>query len=304
MTHPSPLAELKHMLRNNLFIDLDEYALTDTRHQGWVCSFLGMRLASAFQSIFRLNGVVHGREALMRASLLEHGELTPHAAFKQAIDAEKLVVFDRVVRTLHLLNHSASFDDQELIFLNVHPHLVTSVNDHGRVFEQILHYYSVPTSRVVIEIKESAVNDEARLAEAVKNYRSLGYQIAVDDFGATQSSMERIFNPHRRYDNLVSNKGYAELDRVLALQPDIVKLDGAVIRAAERTPGAGSVIYGLVNIFHSIGAQVVIEGIETEKQLVIARNTGADLLQGYHAARPDFATNTRSSLCRSDQLAA
>ena len=208
------------------------------------------------------------------------------------------------MRTLHLLNHAAAFDEQELIFLNVHPRLLTSVKDHGRVFEQILHYHSVPTSRVVIEIKESAVSDETRLAEAVKNYRSLGYQIAVDDFGATQSSIERILNPHRRYDRLVSNNSYAELDRVLALQPDIVKLDGAVIRAAERNPGASSVIYGLVNVFHSVGAQVVIEGIETEKQMEIARNTGADLLQGYQLAQPEFANGATATRFTTERLAA
>ncbi len=304
MTHPKQLAELKPLLRNNVFLDLDEHALLNTKQQGWVCSFLEMRLASAFQPIYRLNGVVHGREALLRAAIFEHGELTPHAAFDQASDANKLVLFDRLVRTLHLLNYAAAFDEQELIFLNVHPRLLTSVKDHGRVFEQILHYYSVPTSRVVIEIKESAVEDEARLAEAVKNYRSLGYRIAVDDFGATQSSIERILNPQRRYESLVSNNGYAELDRVLALRPDIVKLDGAVIHAAEHTPGASTVIYGLVNVFHSIGAQVVIEGIETAKQLEIARNTGADFLQGYQLDRPEFSSARRRQLCRVEPLAA
>ncbi|MFM2407986.1 MAG: hypothetical protein RL358_728 [Pseudomonadota bacterium] len=304
MTHPAELAELKPLLRSNLFLDLDEYTLLKTKQDGWVCRFLEMRLASAFQPIYRSNGKVFGREALLRASLFEHGALQANAAFDLAIDARELVLFDRLVRTLHLLNYAATFASEEFLFLNVHPRLLTSVNDHGRVFEQILHYYSVPTSRVVIEIKESAVTDEARLVEAVRNYRSLGYRIAVDDFGATQSSIERILNPQSRYESLVSNNGYAELDRVLALRPDIIKLDGAVIRAAEQTPGASTVIYGLVNVFHSIGAQVVIEGIETAKQLEIARNTGADLLQGYQLGRPEFSPTARRQLCRAEQLAA
>lgn len=99
----------------------------------------------------------------------------------------------------------------------------------------------------MIEIKESAVEDQVRLVEAVRNYRSLGYQIAVDDFGATQSSIDRILNN---------------------------------------------------------GAQVVIEGIENAKQLEIAHNTGANLLQGYHLGRPEFAVNKRGSLCRTERLAA
>lgn len=299
MTHQ--LTELKLMLRQNLFIDLDEYALMNTKQERLVCGFLGMRLASAFQPILHSNGEVIGREALLRASLFEYGVLTPNAAFDLAIETNRLVQFDRLVRTLHLLNESSSFAEHELLFLNVHPRLLTSVSDHGRTFEQILHYYSLPTSRVVIEIRESAVEDVARLSEAVNNYRSLGYKIAVDDFGAVHSGIARIVNSQRRYDNLISD---IELDRVLALRPDIVKLDSSVIQTAEHTASATAVIHGLVNIVHQSGAQVVIEGIETASQLVIARATGADFLQGYFLGKPEFAGNTPHPLYFAEQLAA
>ncbi len=287
------LAELKLMLRNNLFLDLDEHALRNNKPEGLVCDFLGMRLASAFQPIFRTNGEVIGREALLRASSIEHGALTPETAFDLATEADKLVLFDRLVRTLHLLGYSNGFTESELLFLNVHPRLLISVSDHGRIFEQILHYYSVPTSRVVIEIKQSAVESDARLAQAVANYRSLGYKIAVDDFGAAHSGIAKITNPSRRYSRLVSNEDTAELNRVIALHPDIIKFDGAVIQAAEHTSGAAAVIHGLVNIFHGIGAQVLIEGIETPVQLAIAQDTGADLLQGYYLGYPHFVAKSQ-----------
>lgn len=296
------LAELKLMLRNNLFLDLDEHALRDDKPEGLVCSFLGMRLASAYQPIFRLNGEISGREALLRASSIIHGVLAPDTAFELSHEARRLVQFDRLVRTMHLLGYSRSFSEHELLFLNVHPRLLTSVSDHGRTFEQILHYYSVPTSRVVIEIKESAIESDERLGQAVSNYRNLGYKIAVDDFGAAHSGIARINNPQRRYESLVSNNN--ELDRVLKLAPDIVKLDGAVIRAAEQTSAASTVIHGLVNIFHGIGAEVVIEGIETAEQLAIARDTGADLLQGYHLGYPHFVAEPWGHLCRISRLAA
>lgn len=301
MAHQSYLY-LKLLLRNNLLLDLDEYALIDTAQDGLVCNFMAMRLASAFQPVVRKSGEIVGREALLRPSLFEHGELAPNSAFEVAIQANRLVLFDRLVRTLHLLNHANGFAEHELLFLNVHPRLLSSVSDHGRTFEQILHYYSVPTSHVVIEVKESAAEDSARLAEAVNNYRSLGYQIAVDDFGATASGIDKIMNRQRSYHSLISGRGYAEVDRVLSLRPDIVKLDSSVIRAAEHVDAAASVIHGLVDIFHGIGAQVAIEGIENAAQLEIARNTGADLLQGYHVAQPEFAT--RGQLCRSGRIAA
>jgi EAL domain-containing protein (putative c-di-GMP-specific phosphodiesterase class I) len=281
MAH-QPYQYLRLLLRNYLLLDLDEYNLIDAGQEGLVCNFMGMRLSSVFQPVLRADGKVVGREAFLRSSILEQGELIPDIAFNEAVKANRLVLFDRLVRTIHLLNHSSNFAEHELLFLNVHPRLLTSVSDHGRTFEQILHYYSVDTSRVVIEIKESEVKDAVRLDEAVSNYRSLGYQIAVDNFGTAQSSLERM----------------------LKLKPDIVKLDGVLIRAAEYTPSLTGVISGLVDKFHSYGAQVAITGIETTKQLEIARRFGAVLLQGYQLGCPEFAADKRGQLCRSELLAA
>jgi EAL domain-containing protein (putative c-di-GMP-specific phosphodiesterase class I) len=287
-----------------LLLNLDEYDLSQVEARGLVGHFIQTYLASAFQPIVNASGDVLGREALLRASLLAHGEVSPQAAFDDAAQADRLVQFDRLVRTIHLLNHSRSFSEDELLFLNVDPRLLSRVNDHGQTFEQILHYYSVPTSRVVIEIKEAAVADQVVLAQAIQNYRNLGYQIAVDDFGASNSGINRILNRQRSYSNLVSNQGYGELDRVLALRPNMVKLDPAIIRAAEQNSSVATVLIGLVNIFHHADIRVVIEGIETAKQLAIAQQTGADLFQGYFLGQPEFAPAPREELCSNDRLAA
>jgi EAL domain-containing protein (putative c-di-GMP-specific phosphodiesterase class I) len=273
---------LKLLLRNNLLLDLDEYALIDTKEYGLVCNFMDMKLASAFQPVLRPDGKVVGREALLRAGLLEHGEVTPDGAFEEAVQVNRVVQFDRLVRIIHLMNHARSFTQYELLFLNVHPRLLSSVNNHGRTFEQILHYYSVPTSHVVIEIREATNVDEAVLANAVNNYRGLGYRIAVDNFGAAHSSLERV----------------------LKLNPDIVKLDGTLIRTTERSRSATTSFNRLVERFHSAGIQVAVGGIETATQMEIARKSDADLLQGYYLASPEFAACARGRLCRNGRLAA
>ena len=273
---------LKLLLRNDLLLDLDEYALIDTKEYGLVCNFMGMKLASAFQPVLRPDGKVAGREALLRAGLLEHGEVTPDGAFEEAVRVNRVVQFDRLVRIMHLMNHARSFAEHELLFLNVHPRLLSSVNNHGRTFEQILHYYSVPTSLVVIEIKEAANVDEAVLTNAVNNYRSLGYRIAVDNFGAAHSSLEHV----------------------IELNPDIVKLDGTLIQTTEHSRSATTSFNQLVERFHSAAIQVTVEGIETATQLDIARKSGADLLQGYYLASPEFAACARGRLCRNGRLAA
>ncbi len=273
---------LKLLLRNNLYLDLDEYELDETVCYGLVCNFADMRLASVFQPVLRADGKTIGREALLRAGSQEFGELAPDAAFEQALKTNRLVQFDRLVRIIHLMNHARQAAENKLLFLNVHPLLIASVRDHGSTFERILHYYSVSTSQVVIEIRETADADESALADAVNNYRNLGYRIAVDDFGAAHSSLERV----------------------LKLKPDIVKLDGALIQTAARSPGAAISFKRLVEKLHNADIQVAVEGIETAKQSEIARKSGADLLQGYHLARPEYVASRRGQLCRAEQLAA
>jgi EAL domain-containing protein (putative c-di-GMP-specific phosphodiesterase class I) len=249
---------LKLLLRNNLLLDLDEYALLDTRQQGLVCSFMEMRLASVFQPVFHADGRRFGRKALLRASLFEHGDLSPQSAFDEALRAGRIVQFDRLVRIIHLMNHARGACENELLFLNVHPVLLSSVHDHGRTFERILHYYSVPTSQVVIEIRGAWDVDGVVLAEAAGNYRSLGYRIALDDSGGSDVSEERL----RR------------------LRPDIVKLKAGLFGAVS--------LASRVSRFRGDGMQVCIDGIETPGQLEKVRHSGADLLQGYQLGRPAF----------------
>lgn len=282
MTHTVNLADLKKLLRNNLFLDLDSHALSESA-QGLVCDFLGISLTSVFQPIVdTASNKVLGREALLRAFVNDVVEFSANGAFERAEQARSLVQFDRLLRTLHLLNHARSFANDELIFLKVHPRLLARVTDHGRTFEQILHYYSVPPERVVIEIAENAVADKQRLHEAINNFRNVGYKVAIDDF----------------------LPGRANLDRVLKLKPDIVKLEGGLIREAEHAIGGKGVVYGLVNIFHGMGAKVVIQGIETPEQTDIALRAGADGLQGFYLGQPAAPLGFKESLCRNDRLAA
>jgi EAL domain-containing protein (putative c-di-GMP-specific phosphodiesterase class I) len=238
-----------------------------------------MELASVFQPVFRADGKLLGREALLRVSRLEYGEQTPQSAFDEAVEENRVVQFDRLVRIIHLMNHARSFAEHELLFLKVHPHLLSSVGDHGRIFERILHFYSVPTSRVVIEVRET--EDEAVLTDAIDNYRGLGYRVAVDGFGEANSNLECV----------------------LRLKPDIVKLDKELLHTAARSRNAAVSLKQLVARFHRAGIKVDLQGIETRGQLENARQSGADLLQGYYLAPPGL-TAVPGVFCRNEPLAA
>ncbi len=135
------------------------------------------------------------------------------------------------------------------------------------MFERILHAHSVPTHKVVIEILESAIDADKQLTEAIGNYRDRGYHIAVDNFGSRHSNLDRLWK----------------------LSPDYVKLDLSIVQQAEDNPRVRKILPKLVDIIRDLGAQPVIEGIETQVQLDLAIETGSTLLQGYFLGKPVVA---------------
>ena len=257
--------QLRLQLKESLFLDLEEYGLVEQSTGEFNSTFLGVQLNSAFQPIYDSEaGDLYGHEALLRPSL--GGELAskPEFALTYEEQAGKLVEFDRVSRTLHVLNFKQIYAENGLLFLNVHPKLLISVTEHGKVFERILHANSVPTERVVIEIDEGLVEYDKQLSEAIDNYRDRGYKIALDHFGNNHSHVDRLWK----------------------LSPDFVKLDLRIIQQAETNERIKKLLPSLVNLIKEIGAEPVITGIETQAQLEIAIETGSHLLQGYYLGKP------------------
>lgn len=260
--------QLRLQLKEALFLDLEDYGLTEQSTGEFNSTFLGVQLNSAFQPIYDIvAGDLVGHEALLRPSLGGELSSTPAFAFTYAEQAGKLVQFDRVTRTLHVLNFRQIYAENGLLFLNVHPELLVTVNAHGKVFERILHANSVPTHQVVIEIQESLIQRDKQLIEAVDNYRDRGYHIAIDGFGSAKSHIDRLWK----------------------LSPDFVKLDLSLIQQAEHTPRLQKLLPGLIKIIKDLDAKPVVTGIETQAHLDIAIEAGATLVQGYFLAKPATA---------------
>ncbi len=266
--------QLREQLKEALFLDLEEYGLVEQSTGEFNSTFLGVQLNSAFQPIYDSNaGELIGHEALLRPSLGGTLSSTPEFAFSYAEQAGKLVQFDRVSRTLHVLNFRQIYAENGLLFLNVHPKLLITVNSHGKVFERILHANSVPTDRAVIEIPENLVEQDKQLIEAIENYRDRGYHIAIDDFGKKKTNLDRLWK----------------------LSPDYVKLDISLIQEAETNQRVRKALPSLIHLIQDLGAKLIIEGIETQTQLDIAVQAGGTLLQGYFLGKPVTAKELQPS---------
>lgn len=270
----SHVEQLRLQLKEALQLDLDDYGLVEQSTGEFNSTFLGVRLNSAFQPIYDIQaGDLFGHEALLRPSLGGELSSTPEFAFTYAEQAGKLVQFDRVSRTLHVLNFRQIYAENGLLFLNVHPKLLIAVNAHGKVFERILHSNSVPTDRVVIEIQEGLIEQEKQLTAAIDNYRDKGYRIAIDRFGSPQSHIDRLWK----------------------FAPEFVKLDLSLIQKAEQNERVQKILPGIIKMIKDLGAQPIITGIETQAQLDIAIGSGANLVQGFFLAKPATAKELQPS---------
>ena len=276
------LAALGEQLKSSLLLELDDFNLQVNQTGEFTSEFAGIHLASDFQPIYDIqSGDFHGHEALLRPRLGNIQEVTPDFAFTYADKSDKLVKLDRVSRALHVLNYHEIFKENGLLFLNVHPSLLVRVNEHGKVFERILHDHAVSTERVVIEVRDFDTFEqdtelavyEQQLAAAIQNYQDRGYKIAIDRFGSANSFVSRLWK----------------------LAPDYVKFDLQLIHQAEPDALERKALFGLVHFVQTLGATPIITGVETASQLHLAVDTGANLIQGYLFGQPSSAKHLNSS---------
>jgi EAL domain-containing protein (putative c-di-GMP-specific phosphodiesterase class I) len=119
--------------------------------------------------------------------------------------------------------------------------------------------------RLVVEITEhDPVFDYDALTGATAALRAHGVRIAVDDAGA----------------------GFASLQHVLHLTPDIVKLDIAFVRGIDADPARRAVARALVGFAAELGSTMVAEGVERPSELAALRDLGVECGQGYLLGRP------------------
>jgi len=88
--------------------------------------------------------------------------------------------------------------------------------------------------------------------------------------------------------------GWSSLTVLARLQPDVVKLDRALVQDLD--PAASRAVIGaVVDITHSYGGLVLAEGIETEREADQVVRLGVDLAQGWFYGRPAFPLSAGSA---------
>jgi len=136
-----------------------------------------------------------------------------------------------------------------------------------------------PVNRIIFEFTESEAMDADHILNILRSYRAMGFKTAIDDFGA----------------------GYAGLGLLALFQPDIVKLDMALIRNIDTDPVKRTIVRNTLNMLRDLGVEPVCEGVETLAEHDVLRDLGVSLMQGYLLAKPAVETLTPVAWPRATQ---
>ncbi|MBB5499277.1 bifunctional diguanylate cyclase/phosphodiesterase [Paraburkholderia sp. MM5384-R2] len=219
-------------------------------------------LISHFQPLYSLSHQKQvGFEALLRG---EHddGTLVPPVVMFAPKPSSDEGALDRASHAVHLGNARRALPGDAWLFLNILPSTFVA-EGYADQLTKIVRAAGLEPERVILEILESHGGSVDEMSRAAARYRQHGFLIAVDDFGAGQSN----------------------LDRLLRIRPDLVKLDGELIRAT--TYGTQQpILPKLVSLLHQAGMLVVVEGVETTDELILAVESNVDFAQGYLLGRP------------------
>ncbi len=124
-----------------------------------------------------------------------------------------------------------------------------------------------PLSRVIFEITEvEQVRDHEHLRNIMTEYKAHGLRVAIDDFGA----------------------GHSGLSLLSAFQPDIIKIDQALVKALDQRPVSRSIIATIVHMCRDLNIQIIAEGIERKEEMQVLCDLGIHSMQGFYFARPGF----------------
>ena len=128
-----------------------------------------------------------------------------------------------------------------------------------------LERWSVPPSLVTVEITETAIMlDPERAARVVGRLHDLGLHLSVDDFGTGHSSLAYL--KRLPLDEL-------KIDRTFVMQMTDNDDDAVIVRST-------------IDLAHSLGLEVVAEGVESEQHLRLLSGLACDTAQGYFISRP------------------
>ena len=206
------------------------------------------------ETVFAYEALVRGQDGGGAGSVLAQ------------VSPENRYAFDQLCRTT-AIEWASNLDltaDGASLSINFLPNAVYEPRACIRATLAAAMRTSFPVSRIIFEFTEDEAMDIDHILNILRSYRAMGFKTAIDDFGA----------------------GFAGLGLLSKFQPDIVKLDMALIRGIDIDRVKRVIVSNTLNMLRDLGVEPVCEGVETLGEYAVLRDLGVSLMQGYLLGRP------------------
>ncbi len=241
----------------------------------WSTVYTPFILRSALQPLFRR--LSDGRldidsfEGLVRP--YQGSQLVTPGQFFAQVHPDDIEAIDSILRTIHILNTGALERSRARIFVNFHPGLFRTPGKMRQEVERMrlsAHEAGMSPDRIVCEISEKNASDIRLVADFADHMRAMGFRVALDDYGA----------------------GDSDIERVKLVKPDYVKFEASWVREFLRNSAGAALLRVIVRQFMEEGIEPVFEALEEEREVELCAELGVTLMQGYALARPELAPTT------------
>lgn len=226
------------------------------------------------------SGKVAGAEALLRWHNRYLGAISPEQFVPLAEEMGLILPIGDWLLTA-ACREAASWTDiggrKLKVAINVSPRQVQQ-GDIAAALERALAITRLDPELVTVEITESLLLASGEeVLRKINRIRDIGARIAVDDFGT----------------------GYASLSYLKHFPVDILKIDRSFVAGALDGGDDARLIEAIIALGHSLGMQIVGEGVETAEQMDFLAARGCDLVQGYRFSPPLVADRFRQFVAES-----
>lgn len=225
-----------------------------------------MEVFSYFQPIVTMSTKdVYGYESLARGLNRAGNTILPAELFHPNRMEENRII-ECIVRKNAFELFAGKSSLKTKLFVNNFPENFLMISDVRRDSHlvKLCEQFDIDPGRVVIEITEKAANRFPEIVSVLREYREIGFEIAIDDWGAEHSNF----------------------DRLAMLMPSIVKFDAKFLWRATSSPLIAEIFRSAVSMISKLGISVIAEGIETAEHLYMALEAGCPMAQGYLFGKP------------------
>ena len=205
---------------------------------------------------------MHGVEALVRWTHPGKGSVSPAEFIPVAEEIGLINEIGEFVLRRACLDIGAM--DPIKLAVNVSP-IQFRREDFVESVQRILHETGFDPNRLELEITEGIfISDPDDTAETIRKLREIGVRIALDDFGT----------------------GYSSMSYLREFRLDRIKIDRTFVDQMSESVESRELVAKMIELGGALGLSVTAEGVETEDQARMLKESGCEELQGYLFSRP------------------